>query len=384
MNKEVLEKFILNDVLKEKFDKGYLLEFLFFMALGCYMFYKFGILSGIYNLMIGGIVVLILLAVLFFQTYSFKEKIILTLTLIISFIILYTSTELNILMIVLLIFSAKNISIDDIIKFLLKTYLIFFVFMIIANLLGFYDNDFGIKYMNDTAVMVKAYGFGHPNQISNRFLAATVMFFFLKRTSFKYSYVIIPCILQIFVYYISLSRTGLLMFLASVIIYIFTSKLDFEKIISYILLAGFWFMNVISILLPFLYADTSRVTQILNRILTGRIRLASNFFEKYDIRLFGQTLDFSGYDNVLDSAVPYIILTYGVILYAVIIYFSGKLFINSLKLNDYYIIIYFVLFYLIGLSELVVINPSYNFTLFFFAKLLDGKTEIVHLKNNLI
>lgn len=350
------------------------------------MFYKFDILSGIYNLTIGGIVVLLLVASLFFQRFSFKESILLVVTLIMSFKILYTSTELNILMVVLLIFSAKNISIDDIIKFLLKTYLIFFIFMIIANLLGFYDNDFGIKYMNDTAVMVKAYGFGHPNQISNRFLAATVMFFFLKRASFKYSYVIIPCILQIFVYYISLSRTGLLMFSASVIIYVLTTKFGFEKIVSYILLVGFWFMNILSILLPYLYSDTLRLTQILDRILTGRIRLASSFFDRYDMKFFGQTLDFSGYDNVLDSAVPYIILTYGIFLYAFLMCFSSKLFINSFKLNEYYIIIYFILFYLIGLSELVVINPSYNFTLFFFVRLFvaNDNSKQIHQQNNLV
>lgn len=382
MNNEKIIDLFLTRGLGGKFERNQLLKITYFIALGTYMFYKFEIINNKLNLLVGGGVIALLMLVLLLQQYTSRELMCLTLLLILSGIILYTSNELNVLLIVLLVFSSKKIDIDDILKFILYTYIVFFLFMLVANLFEFYQYDVAVKYVKDVPIVLKTYGFGHPNQISNRFFTAISIFLFLNRKKYSIKYILIACILQTYIYQLSLSRTGLLMFVFSIVIYIFTTKFKYDKYIGYLSIVIFFITNLISIIIPFFYSKKLVLSYLLDSIFTGRIRLASKFFEKYGINFFGQKLDFSGYDNVLDSSVPYIILTYGVVTYVILMYITLKLFMKKIESKNYYIIIYFVLFYFIGLSELLVINPSYNFTIFFYSCLFEDN-DLYHLSNTL-
>lgn len=344
-------------------------EILFYLGFINYLIFKFGIFNYRFNNILTVIAVFFLSISIIISKYSLKEVLLLLFLITLGLVVIVYANEWNLLFIILLVYAGRNSNIDNVIKIMFTVYFLYFIFMFFQNMIGTYDSSFALKFIDGSAMIVKDYGFGHPNQISSRYISWILMFFFLRRDNYRFKYVVLSSLGELFVYKISLSRTGLIIFLLVILMYVFLSKINISKFIADVSIMSFVIINIISLALPYLYVRGNMVAQFLDTLFTGRIRLAAKFLNNYGVRIFPQNLSFLGKDDVLDSLIPYILLSYGLLVYITILFLCFSFFKFCLRKQTYIPISFFVIFFVIGMMELVAINPSYNFTIFFFIML---------------
>lgn len=369
-------------------DKKEKRSFLYLCAITFYLIYKFGFLVSSWNMYIGLLSLFLFVSSMYFADYYAREKVFFLFNLLGMTIIYLFSKEMNLIFLSIIIFSGKGINKNKILKVFLICYLMYFFIMFIQNLFGIYENDYAYKLINGENVKVRTYGFGHPNQIANRFISFTGLVLYLGKEKIQNIHLFFLIIVFLFIYTISLTRTALVIFFILMIIHQLMYRYNMSKIIAKFSVYIFYLSITFSVFAPLLYINGGGFLKLLDSLLSGRLRLTMKFFNSNAIKLFGQQLDYSGYDNVLDATIPYILLTYGIVFFIYYLILSQKLFnINNYN-SDYSKTIYYVLFVLIGVVELVTINLSFNFTLLFLIDIIENNVvnsqniEIMTKNNN--
>ena len=356
-------------------DKNEKRNFLYLGAIAFYLIYKFEFLVSSWNIYIGVLSLFLFLSSMYFADYVEKEKVFFLFNLLGMTIIYLFSKEINLIFLSIILFSGKGIDTNKILKVFLICYLMYFFVMFIQNLFGIYENDYAYKLIDGESVKVRSYGFGHPNQIANRFISFTGLVLYLGKEKIQNIHLFFLIIVFLFIYTISLTRTALVIFFILMIIHQLMYRYNMSKIIAKFSVYIFYLSITFSIFAPLLYRNGGGFLKLLDSLLSGRLRLTMKFFNSNAIKLFGQHLDYSGYDNVLDATFPYILLTYGIVFFIYYLILSQKLFnINNYN-SDYSKTIYYVLFVLIGVVELVTINLSFNFTLLFLIDIIENNCQ---------
>lgn len=127
-----------------------------------------------------------------------------------------------------------------------------------------------------------------------------------------------------------------------------------------------------SLLMGFFYDENSSVMVFLNRALSGRLRLASMYLEKYSITILGQyvlvdyALDNMYVRALLESGVLVFVMVWGLWYIAMNKFFRQK---------RYGLTIACCVWVLYGLSEVCTYLPGYNFTLLLIAQLFPEKQQ---------
>lgn len=359
-------------------DKNEKRSFLYLGAIAFYLIYKFEFLVSSWNIYIGVFSLFLFVSSMYFADYKVREKVFFLFNLLGMTIIYLFSKEINLIFLSIILFSGKGIDKNKILKVFLICYLMYFFVMFIQNLFGIYENDYAYKLIDGESVKVRSYGFGHPNQIANRFISFTGLILYLGKEKIQNIHLFFLIIAFLFIYTVSLTRTALVIFFILMIIHQLMYRYNMSKIIAKFSVYIFYLSITFSVFAPLLYINGGGFLKLLDSLLSGRLRLTMKFFNSNAIKLFGQQLDYSGYDNVLDATFPYILLTYGIVFFIYYLILSQKLFnINNYN-SDYSKTIYYVLFVLIGVVELVTINLSFNFTLLFLIDIIENNVVNSH------
>lgn len=348
-------------------------EKIYSSALSLYLLFKFGIFNQVISAVIIALIFLFLSIVLVNQKYTFTELLSLILLLLIFAVSGLRSGDGNFIFVLAFIFASKDIDIKKIIRLFLTMYLLYFIYMFLRNVFGIENSNYSTKYVDGVLTFVKNYGFGHPNQLSIRFSIFILMFLYIKRGTMKWFCFVAILVAGIGVYGLTRSKTGLSILIISILFTLFLKKKNMQRFVCIMLFPISALATILSVLFPIIYNSANHYLYIINNQLTGRLRLGNQFFGRYGITPFGQDLDFSGYDNVLDSLYPFVLLQYGVVTFLVITILTILLLYKLLRSKFYYEAVLIQMFLIIGISELTPINLSYNFTLLFFSLILNSK-----------
>lgn len=205
-----------------------------------------------------------------------------------------------------------------------------------------------------------ALGFSNPNMLAMHVSLAIIDFLYLKEMKIKSSYKVLMLLILAVVFILTNSRSILLiatllfsyLFLQKKIDTILTSK----KIILIIMLLPF-IIGITSIVFSINQYSTGSLAYNIDKSLSGRIWLQSQYMKNYNITLLGNHIVF---DKPLDSFYIRSILSYGIVgllFYTAII--ERSIFLGKTRNNKIIIFIYLI-FVLYGIIENLQFDVAYN------------------------
>ena len=325
--------------------------------------------------------VFILLIILFFSIIKLSNKIIKNKmpnigqwpasTLIIILITIYLTIvgkDANFLIpfILGIVFSYDNP--DRLVKFFLISSAICFGVHNILNLIGIIPNQFELVRINNGVYTLRsAMGFEHPNN-GFLFLLPIVfgIYYFSKTYKQKIFGIIISLSVSLYVYYRTVSRSGLIIICVYlIIVYFLEKKLYKHKFLFKIGRYSFFIIAIFSIFLAYKYGTNAEDPVTI--MLTGRPSIWYTYLNQ-GIHLFGTPLNvspsdfFAQYGSSLDNYYIFILIYFGFVGFmaiGILYYKLLKYLENRENIKLYFIVIAFLVY---GFTETNTMIFSINFT----------------------
>ena len=329
-------------------------------------------------------IVLIVYKVLFFDKYSFKKLILISVIfsmLIISSII---SKYSELIYLALLIIGANNVSFKRIVKTYFFITLSITIFAIIASKIGIIENL--IYYRNGKV----RYSFGsiYCTDFAARIFYLILAYVYLKGVTIKKIDIIVFIILGCFVSYFcgarldSISIFVMCIFLIYIKIknrYVKDYEINISKLIKLVLTISVPICAIVSIYVTYIYKSSDKFLNQLNQLLSYRLAYGKRGIIEYGFNLFGQQVKLigsGGTDKIvsnyffIDCSYLYIALKYGLIILLIFCIFFTALNRKMLKNGE---IVIPILIMLIAINSMVAHHFTgivYNvFILCFFANI---------------
>lgn len=295
----------------------------------------------------------------------------------------------------LLIYSARNINVREIIKVTFFIEIFMIIFIILSSYLGIIKND--IWYRDNLSIR---YGLGYvyTTFLANYYFHIVLMYLYLKN---NYKFKITEGIIIIFLNYIiyKYTDTKAVYYLINLIV-VFALVLNLKKksikeykIFSFFIKYCFPISALISIFASINFNQYNQIYYFFNNILTDRLILGHTAFNNYGIKLFGQqivwTVGRSGIDrpsdsvyNFVDCAYLNIALAYGIIILIFLclgFVLIGKI---AIKNNDKYLCLVLIFLAIHSITDPQLIELRYNpflfmFGVFFFKNYNFGKNNFL-------
>lgn len=314
--------------------------------------------------------------------------IIVTLGLFATFLYIYKPTKsTDLILWVLFIVNSVGLNKAIILKWAYRILIIGTTIIIVLNLFGFIEQYVLVK----DGVVVKSYGFIHPNGLATTILRIILLYFGLY-----YKKVTIPKLLFIAIAYIIIGRlTGcrtasfVLIMSIGLIVYSLINKEAFESRITLLLMTISPFIAAIfSFTGGYLFIQGNPGMQIINQLFSDRFNWIGRFLQNYSITLFGQELQVinrvqgGARWSSIDNSYVMMGLNYGMIFlfgYCLVI---ALLIFYYIKHNDKGKAISCFAFVLIGLTENQAFSIVNNFMLLYAGDVIYGKVFHNMSKNN--
>lgn len=310
------------------------------------------------------------------KRYKIKEFIFIHIMIALGGIVFIKSYELQILILIILILSSSEIKIDKVIKIDFFTRLIGVILTILLCAVGV-TKDFTM-YRYDIAGNIidirHSLGFIHPNTLSIQIFMLIMSYVYLRYKYIKLNeYIILFFTMHIFTE-ITDSRTPMICTAIALIFLLIFKKFKIinKNIVRNIIIYIVPICTIISFLLIYLYKYDMQIVNIVNKLLSGRIKSANYFLETYGISLLGQNiklvsiLDYQSTSEqmrILDNLYASLSIRSGMIfliLYNILYVKLNKYLINNSYIYECIIITVISLY---GLVEKAPINSELNFTL---------------------
>lgn len=325
------------------------------------------------------------------RKYSYKSIFIIAIILIISIISWRKSKDNRVMVMILFLFSMKNIEFDKVIKVDLKFKLFFIIAIVLLYKLGYTDSYYMVR---DNGMIRSSMGFSHPNVFGLYVFGCICDYVYLcYRKSKRINYLLL-IIVYILVSRSADSRTAQMGIISIILFYNIFKRFDFNKKIFIKLLPWlFLILGTISYTVGSTYDRNNMVLRKVNNLFSTRISLMNDFLDEYEVTLFGNQLDIVGTRDALkyhiktkalDNAFVKILLMYGLLVYIlyaiifyVIIYFCIK------KGNNILLLLTFIfLFY--GLMENALYQINHNIFILYFSNILYSDEKIYMKKKDML
>lgn len=330
----------------------------------------------------------------FINKFSYKELIIYVFALAIGLISYLKTENTVILTLLLVIFSAKNINIRNVLKIIFYINLSLVIIHILFYCVYVVSGGKFVKTFNRGSIIRYSFFYVHPNTFSMYVFWTLCLYFYLFYERIGYISYFVTVLISCFIYFFPNSRTGALETLILLILLIFMKKNKRKAKNKKILNATFIYLFLFMFFNIDYYFIQNPIVQKLDNILSSRITLGKIIVDKYGITMFGSDITTNHsqviinnnyYNNVttLDCMYTSLLLYLGIIptiIYSILLIKTSKLL--SSKENIFLILL---LFY--GISETVCLVPTIAFTNLFFTKALgnlwynNGKKK-VNFKSN--
>ena len=237
-----------------------------------------------------------------------------------------TISDSSIVMLILIVFAAKNIEFDKIVKFDLKIKLIFLIMVIALYFLGL-TNGGEVIYRDGVARF--SLGLGHANILGITMASIILEYIYLKREKINKLHLISLLIGLVVISYVTSSRGSLVLVGLMFLLVLFKKQIYnivYKKNVRSIVINSFLLLIILSLFMTMLYSNGSSFGILLNNLFSNRLYYINNFINYYDLTLFGQNLIFSGsdavnlygtYTQILDNCFIYLILRFGIVSFVI-------------------------------------------------------------------
>ena len=292
---------------------------------------------------------------------------------IIAFIAYINSKQSLLLTMCILIISSKGIPIKKIVRF--TYYISSFVLMIHIGLyiIEYFLDKVSLSFvLRENGLVRHCFLFNHPNTFSSYFTWTVLMRIYLKYNNINYVDYLRLIVYSIFLYYFPNSKTSAIILFLSMILILCTKKIhNIENKIIWKIIKNLTVICFIFSILTIVFYNSGVVNNI-DKLFTGRIRLARATYEYYDITLLGQYIPFGqeleympefGLNGLtLDSVYFCLIFCYGIIPTVYVIYLTNKTNRNKKDVRD---VVFIAVLSIFGLTESFILNPAFGFPLYF-------------------
>ena len=289
------------------------------------------------------------------------------------------NVKMSLLVLFTFVLSLKGKNIHGILKIIIGLNIFLLSLVFCLSKLGMIPNE---EFYMQSGTIRQSLGMIHPNTFFNYYFMIIICILYLdkklydpdKRNKTVLKYVLI-CILTAIVYFYTNCRTGLIIFIAYLVVdyFICYKKVKLLKLYSYIPI----FLLIVSIALVILYKQKIPLAIEINDVLSNRLLFANNFYKQYGISWFGNTITYKSITDgviynknaILDMSYVYILIDYGIIISTIIIGATYTLLkkIISYDLRKEFLLITIILIY--ALTERFVFDPVPNFALVLYALL---------------
>lgn len=321
--------------------------------------------------------VFLILSLMRVFTLSYKLKELLTMGAIglLVLMVTYQSKSSILLTSYLLMIGAKEINLKKIAILTLSVLALTTCFIILFAQLNLLDNL--QLFRVETGEIRYSLGFGHPNTLGMIFLVICLLWMYIRYETIKWWDFSLWGILCVVIDQLINSRTSLYMIfllIGLIIVFkIFPTKLLTNRFFKLTIVLLFPILLMITVFLMLNYPPKNELFRTIDKLVSGRIRLANFFYNEYGVQMFGQPIkligtieaqyNFSGKPQLLDNMYMQLLVHYG--------WWATTTFIGSyvlfmkraFKHQDVPIIIFSIVIAVYGLTEVYPLNLLYNFSL---------------------
>lgn len=332
-----------------------------------------------------GIMLLLINCVSNINKLNINKVLILFISVLMAVITKITSKSNTIFILILLIIAAKNIKLEELIKYDLKIKIPFMIIIVVLYFLGM--TDVNLHYRN--GIIRHSMGFSNPNVFSTYILAIIVEYLYLRRKKVNAKDLIIIIIGIFIIYFYADSRTQIFcLIILALIVYInkYTGKKFLNNsIVNFIVSNIFIILTIFSLLIIYFYGQGNDIVQDIDVQTSGRIKQISGVFNEYDVNLFGNKLDLvtslqakltGKQQTALDNVYIYSLLSYGIIPFIIMCIAMKKYMKTTIKENEDILRTIMLVFLIGGLMERFCIEVQYNIFLLYFSYIIyDNKNK---------
>lgn len=295
-----------------------------------------------------------------YTKYTLKEIIIYSIFFLICITSFLSSMNASIIWTFLIIISAKGMELKKVITSILVVSIIILLTTIIMALFGLAGPVSITMDYGRGGIETRYYlGFRHANQLFIIITLITTGILYLGYESRRFNAICaVLFVFLILLFILAKSKTGLfccgfeiiLLLLRKNVNGIVKDKIIFAFIICFLM--GFILVTTISV---YIYSDSGLI-KVLDKLLTGRIRIANTYLTEYPLSIWGQKLNCEmAFDmGFIKGALEYGILAIGGVV-------AGLIYqIRMLKRNNLVLLICYCSFILVMVVEDVVFTSFYN------------------------
>ncbi len=334
------------------------------------------------------VLVLLMLQIVFFQKYQFKELVVIALITIPIVFATINSGNNRMMSTWIFIVAAKYIDFDKIARLAYVVGLIMVLFVLYLFFNGFITEVAVYR----GSLLRHSLGFGHPNQLGIRIFLLIISRCYIRREHFNLIDWSIIIAAAVFVNRVANSKTS---FYALVILSVLTlvhiamqkTGIGFDRIMS-MLIAISLLCNIISITLSSIQVSQYPILRQFDLLMSKRFSECNRTLKYYGIKLFGQDIQLlvnrpaigRMYHFWLDNAYMTILLRYGPV---VLILFSALYIYTMIMLknmNQYMLVEIMCLYAIYGIMENNFFSMSQNLFLLLLSYPLYKHAEIMTQK----
>ena len=332
-----------------------------------------------------GIMLLLINCVSNINKLNINKVLILFISVLMAVITKITSKSNTIFILILLIIAAKNIKLEELIKYDLKIKIPFMIIIVVLYFLRM--TDVNLHYRN--GIIRHSMGFSNPNVFSTYILAIIVEYLYLRRKKVNAKDLIIIIIGIFIIDFYADSRTQIFcLIILALIVYInkYTGKKFLNNsIVNFIVSNIFIILTIFSLLIIYFYGQGNDIVQDIDVQTSGRIKQISGVFNEYDVNLFGNKLDLvtslqakltGKQQTALDNVYINSLLSYGIIPFIIMCIAMKKYMKTTIKENEDILRTIMLVFLIGGLMERFCIEVQYNIFLLYFSYIIyDNKNK---------
>lgn len=278
----------------------------------------------------------------------------------------------------LFVLGAQNIDYKKLLKVFLITMSLLVVVTIIAAKLhiipGLTMGRFG------TPTIRYALGMIYPSDLAARAFYLMLAYCVFKRFSFNVAEYVGCFAWTLFIYFITDTKLDLILMLLvilAVMIYPYLITV-FEFLGAKIVVAGTLFVTGVSVLMAYFYNSANPIFNLLDRILSGRLKYGHAAFEKYNVTVYGQFIRQNGNGGIhspildyffIDSSYVKHLMMNGLIAFTVIMVIICVLILRNMQVKAYSLVLYTLFMVISSIIDQHMLEISFNFI--FIALLAD-------------
>lgn len=327
---------------------------------------------------------LLMLQIVFFQSYKKRELIIIVAITIPVIIATVLSDQRTMMSAWMFVVASKNVDLDDVIRIAYKILLVMLPGIMLLCLFGFIENRIFMR----GSVQRYSVGFSHPNQLGLRVFQLMACHCYVHKNNLKkinYLYIFLTTLFLIIVpnsqaAYITM---GALLFMLLLYKNINEKKPAYMKLYEEGIFYGAFCLNLFSIIFSGINVNSNFILARLNSWLSSRFSVCHKVWMMYGVSFFGQKIYVTEEERALvgiknsmwlDNAYVSILLRYGILVFLIFsISYLYLIKVVEMQKNDILVIILF-LYALYGTIETGLYMITHNIFLITFSTLLYRKT----------